>query len=235
MWLEQYLATYNRILVIVSHSQDFMNGVCTNIIHMQKKKITTYGGNYDTYVNSRAQLAGEPDEEVQLGARAGALCSCQRCDLPALPACHARTSLLLRIAMHPGPPCRQSEGCSASERGIQAHLCCVVQIKHMKEYIARFGHGSAKLARQAQSKEKTLEKMVSEGLTEKVDTESVVRIRFANVGKLPPPVLQFAGVQFGYSPSKVLYSDVDLGIDLDSRVAIVGGPTVRANLHCSSS
>lgn len=34
------------------------------------------------------------------------------------------------------------------------------QIAHMKEYIARFGHGSAKLARQAQSKEKTLEKMV---------------------------------------------------------------------------
>ena len=31
----------------------------------------------------------------------------------------------------------------------------------MQEYIARFGHGSAKLARQAQSKEKTLEKMVS--------------------------------------------------------------------------
>ena len=97
-----------------------------------------------------------------------------------------------------------------------------VQIKHMKEYIARFGHGSAKLARQAQSKEKTLEKMVSEGLTEKVETESVVKIKFENVGKLPPPVLQFAEVAFGYSPQKVLYSRVDLGVDLDSRVAIVG-------------
>ena len=38
----------------------------------------------------------------------------------------------------------------------------------MKNYIARFGHGSAKLARQAQSKEKTLAKMVAGGLTEKV-------------------------------------------------------------------
>lgn len=37
----------------------------------------------------------------------------------------------------------------------------------MKNYIARFGHGSAKLARQAQSKEKTLAKMVAGGLTEK--------------------------------------------------------------------
>uniref|UniRef100_A0A914S4X4 Uncharacterized protein n=1 Tax=Parascaris equorum TaxID=6256 RepID=A0A914S4X4_PAREQ len=40
-----------------------------------------------------------------------------------------------------------------------------------KDYIARFGHGSAKLARQAQSKEKTMAKMVASGLTEKVVTE----------------------------------------------------------------
>lgn len=38
----------------------------------------------------------------------------------------------------------------------------------MKDYIARFGHGSAKLAKQAQSKEKTLAKMLDKGLTEKV-------------------------------------------------------------------
>jgi hypothetical protein len=60
----------------------------------------------------------------------------------------------------------------------------------MKEYIARFGHGSAKLARQAQSKEKTLQKMVADGLTEKVEKESTLTLKFANVGKLPPPVLQ---------------------------------------------
>ena len=96
------------------------------------------------------------------------------------------------------------------------------QIANMKEYIARFGHGSAKLARQAQSKEKVLAKMVREGLTEKVETEKVVQFNFENVGKLPPPVLQFTEVTFGYSKDKVLYSNVDLGVDLDSRVAIVG-------------
>lgn len=82
------------------------------------------------------------------------------------------------------------------------------QISHMKEYIARFGHGSAKLARQAQSKEKTLEKMVRSGLTEKVQSDSVVRIAFTDVPKLPPPVLQFAEVTFGYSPQKILYTKV---------------------------
>lgn len=74
-------------------------------------------------------------------------------------------------------------------------LYCIIP----QEYIARFGHGSAKLARQAQSKEKTLAKMVRGGLTDKVEVERGVRLKFADVGKLPPPVLQFTNVTFGYS------------------------------------
>ena len=35
--------------------------------------------------------------------------------------------------------------------------------------------------------------MVREGLTEKVEADKVVRFRFENVGKLPPPVLQVGG------------------------------------------
>ena len=47
---------------------------------------------------------------------------------------------------------------------------------YLQDYIARFGHGSAKLARQAQSKEKVLAKMVSSGLTEKVVADKVSMI-----------------------------------------------------------
>lgn len=43
----------------------------------------------------------------------------------------------------------------------------------LQNYIARFGHGSAKLARQAQSKEKTLQKMMASGLTERVISDKV--------------------------------------------------------------
>ena len=45
--------------------------------------------------------------------------------------------------------------------------------RKLQNYIARFGHGSAKLARQAQSKEKTLKKMMDAGLTERVTSEKV--------------------------------------------------------------
>lgn len=49
----------------------------------------------------------------------------------------------------------------------------VVFFRLFQNYIARFGHGSAKLARQAQSKEKTLQKMMASGLTERVVSDKV--------------------------------------------------------------
>ena len=49
---------------------------------------------------------------------------------------------------------------------------------------------------------------VRSGLTEAVAREHVVKLHFTDVGKLPPPVLQFINVTFGYSPDRVLYSNV---------------------------
>eukprot|EP00297_Palpitomonas_bilix_P003738 CAMPEP_0113886474 /NCGR_PEP_ID=MMETSP0780_2-20120614/11574_1 /TAXON_ID=652834 /ORGANISM="Palpitomonas bilix" /LENGTH=586 /DNA_ID=CAMNT_0000874691 /DNA_START=42 /DNA_END=1802 /DNA_ORIENTATION=- /assembly_acc=CAM_ASM_000599 len=166
VWLEEYLKGFTRILVIVSHSQDFLNGVCTNIIDIQDKKLLYYGGNYDIYVRTKAEL-----EENQM----------------------------------------------------KRYKWEQDQISHMKEYIARFGHGSAKLAKQAQSKEKTLAKMVEGGLTEKVQKKGAFDFKFSDCGTLPPPVLMFQNVTFGYDKSKgPLYEHLDLGVDLDSRVVLVG-------------
>lgn len=165
VWLEENLKKFDRILVVISHSQDFLNGVCTNIIHMQNKKLKFYTGNYDQYVQTRAEL-----EENQM----------------------------------------------------KQYRWEQEQIASMKEYIARFGHGSAKLARQAQSKEKTLAKMERGGLTEKVVRDKILVFRFVDVGKLPPPVLQFVEVTFGYTPDNLIYKNIDFGVDLDSRIALVG-------------
>eukprot|EP01035_Chromulina_nebulosa_P030163 gene30163-40060_t len=82
----------------------------------------------------------------------------------------------------------------------------------MKDYVAKFGQGNAKMARQAQSKEKTLEKMLRGGLTEKVEHEKALDFKFPDPPKLSPPVLQCNDITFG----------VDFGVDLDSRVALVG-------------
>uniref|UniRef100_A0A3P9J2I4 ATP binding cassette subfamily F member 2 n=1 Tax=Oryzias latipes TaxID=8090 RepID=A0A3P9J2I4_ORYLA len=141
--------TFKRILVLISHSQDFLNGVCTNIIHLHQRKLKYYTGNYDQYVKTREEL-----EENQMK----------------------------RFNWEQD------------------------QIAHMKNYIARFGHGSAKLARQAQSKEKTLQKMVASGLTEKVVNDKVIKRELTSGLFLQPHI----------------YKNLEFGIDLDTRVALVG-------------
>ena len=44
VWIEEHMKKFKRILLMVSHSQDFLNGVCTNIIHMHQKKLRYYSG-----------------------------------------------------------------------------------------------------------------------------------------------------------------------------------------------
>ena len=62
VWLEEELKKYKRILILVSHSQDFLNGVCTNIMHFTKSKLVYYGVSIlicllvELYLFSRFQL-----------------------------------------------------------------------------------------------------------------------------------------------------------------------------------
>ncbi len=166
VWLEEELKNYERVLILISHSQDFLNGVCTNIIHMHQGKLVYYSGNYDAYIKTRTEL-----EENQM----------------------------------------------------KKYKWEQDQIQHMKDYIARFGHGSAKLARQAQSKEKTLGKMVAAGLTEKVEEDKTVSFFFPSCNKIPPPVIMVQNVSFKYADDKPhIYKNLEFGLDLDSRIALVG-------------
>ncbi|PIO68964.1 ABC transporter, ATP-binding protein [Teladorsagia circumcincta] len=106
------------------------------------------------------------------------------------------------------------------------------------DYVARFGHGSAKLARQAQSKEKTMAKMIAGGLTEKAVAETVKQFYFFDAGPIPPPVIMVQHVSFRYSDTTPwIYRNIDFGIDLDTRVALVGpngaGKSTLLKLLCS--
>ena len=49
IWLQIYLTSWKKTLVIVSHNQNFINQICTDIIHIRDKKIEQYKGNYDDF------------------------------------------------------------------------------------------------------------------------------------------------------------------------------------------
>eukprot|EP00551_Chaetoceros_affinis_P011593 CAMPEP_0203662450 /NCGR_PEP_ID=MMETSP0090-20130426/409_1 /ASSEMBLY_ACC=CAM_ASM_001088 /TAXON_ID=426623 /ORGANISM="Chaetoceros affinis, Strain CCMP159" /LENGTH=814 /DNA_ID=CAMNT_0050525237 /DNA_START=7 /DNA_END=2451 /DNA_ORIENTATION=+ len=166
IWLEDYLSKWDKILLLISHSQDFLNNVTTHTIHFTNRKVLTYyDGNYDQFIKTKSEK---------------------------------------------------------DENQMKRYQWEQDQIKSMKEYIARFGHGTSKNAKQAQSKEKVLEKMVRAGLTPMPEQEKPLNFKFPDPGHLPPPVLAFHDVTFGYPGCQPLYDNVNFGVDLDSRVALVG-------------
>lgn len=43
------------------------------------------------------------------------------------------------------------------------------------------------------------------------------------VGEVAPPIIRLNGVKFGYDPEHVLFPHIELSVDMDSRIAFVGG------------
>jgi len=109
-------------------------------------------------------------------------------------------------------------------------------IADIRDFIARFGHGTAKMVRQSQSREKLLEKKLAAGLTMKPEEQKLWDWSFPDAGHLPVPVLAIQDVSFAYPNSDPLYHRVDFGIDLQTRVALVGpngaGKTTLFKLIC---
>jgi len=58
MWLENYLISYPHTMMIISHDREMLNKCIDHVIHVDKKKLTLYGGNYDTFERERALRTG---------------------------------------------------------------------------------------------------------------------------------------------------------------------------------
>jgi len=167
IWLERYLADYPYCLVVISHSQDFLNGVCNMIMHLTPRKtLACYSGNYDQFVKTKRE-----NETVQMKAY-------------------------------------------NKEQEI---------ITKTKQFISSCGTYS-NMVKQAKSRQKILDKMEAAGLTEKVMEEFKFVFDFPECGRLAPPVLSFIDLGFAYSGQKkdLLYTNLNLAVDMDSRIALVG-------------
>ncbi|MGV3509101.1 MAG: ABC-F family ATP-binding cassette domain-containing protein [Sphingobacteriaceae bacterium] len=55
-WLEDFLASYEGIILVVSHDRHFLDTVCTHVVDIDFSKITIYTGNYSFWYES-SQLA----------------------------------------------------------------------------------------------------------------------------------------------------------------------------------
>jgi len=167
VWLEEYLACYPFTVILTSHSEDFMNGVCNEMMQLTKdQKMNYWGGNYESYIKTRRE--------------------------------------------------REINDMKAWEKEQS-------DIAHLKDFIRSCGT-YANLRKQADSKQKIIDKMTEKGLTQKPMEDEKYHFTFPNAESLSPPVLAFNNVSFAYSGLKqdYLYCKLNFGVDQDSRIALVG-------------
>ena len=165
VWLEEHLAGYKKCLLVVSHSQDFLNAVCTHTVWLHQATLKYYGGNYSLF----CKLV-EEEERVQMRVY-----SKQQADMEKL-------STFVRV--------NRANGVATS----------------------------------AKSKKKVLEKVQDEAVDKPCLREPTLTFTFPECDRLAPPVLPFDAVAFSYSgkPEDDLYRGLDLAVDYDSRIALVG-------------
>ena len=61
LWLENLLLGLNITLILVSHDRSFIDRLCTRIVELDRGLITSYPGNYSTYLTSKAKALEEEE------------------------------------------------------------------------------------------------------------------------------------------------------------------------------
>lgn len=173
IWLEGFLKSYPRTLLLVSHDRDILNSVPQAILHLDQRRLTLHTGNYERFERQR------------------------------------RESLSRQASMH----ARQQ-----------------AQRRHMQSFVDRFRYKATK-ARQAQSRLKALERMEPIAA---VMEERTAPINFPDPKVLAPPLITLEKAAVGYQSDTPVLSDLNLRIDGDDRIALLGangnGKTTLARL-----
>ncbi|XP_056596878.1 ATP-binding cassette sub-family F member 1 [Triplophysa dalaica] len=171
IWLNNYLQSWKKTLLIVSHDQSFLDEVCTDITHLDNQKLYYYRGNYLTfkkmYVQKQKELLKlyEKQEKKLKDLKAG------------------------------GKSTKQAE-------------------KQTKDALTRKQQKGKKKGQEEESNEAP--ELI------KRPREYTVKFTFPNPPPLSPPILGLYSVDFGYEGQKPLFKNVDFGIDMESRICIVG-------------
>lgn len=175
IWLDNYLQSWKKTLLVVSHDQSFLDNICTDIIHLDAKKLYYYKGNYSLF------------KKMLLQTRANQLKDYEK-----------------------------------QERALKA----------LKDHGHSSKQASAKVGKREEQKAKDKNRgrkgdqndedtTATKELLQK-PKEYQVRFRFPSPPPLNPPVLGAHEMTFAYKNREPLFERLNFGIDMKSRIAIVG-------------
>ncbi|KAK6753471.1 hypothetical protein RB195_012828 [Necator americanus] len=176
IWLDNYLQSWKKSLLIVSHDQGFLDNVCTDIIHLQDQKLNYYKGNYSLFKKMYEQKMKEHLKAYEN----------QQKQMQALK--------------------KGGKSAKQAEEEMKKNM----QNKQNKQTKGK--KGSASMGDEGDAPPPELIQRIK---------EYQVKFKFPDTDKLAPPILGLHNVTFGYG-NNILFKDLDFGVDMDSRIAIVG-------------
>lgn len=176
LWLEEYLCRWKKTLVVVSHDRDFLNTVCTDIIHLHDQNLHFYRGSFDAFETGYEQRRKEMNKKFEIYDKQ------------------------VKAAKRSG------------NRAQQEKVKDKAKFNAAKEASKSKGKGKAAVEDDGPAPE-----------APRKWRDYSVEFHFPEPTELTPPLLQLIEVSFCY-PNRPDFrlSDVDVGIDMGTRVAIVG-------------
>lgn len=185
IWLDNYLQTWKKTLLVVSHDQSFLDSVCTDIIHLNQQKLYYYRGNYNTFKKMFKQKMKEMEKAYE----------------------------------------KQMKELKAKKASGQSKKSAEESVK---KAAAMKSKGKGKQRVQAEEDDNEPQQLLEK------PREYQVKFSFPDPPPLNPPILGAYDVEFGYPGRPLLFDNLNFGVDLDSRIAIVGpngvGKTSLLNL-----
>lgn len=210
IWLEDYLQKWKSTLLVVSHDQDFLSAVVTDIIHLearsgprsrcvtcwlndrshtlQDRKLYYYKGNYDDFKEMHKQKVEKQQKDWE------------------------KQQKLLKSMKEKGKSSKD-----AKDKAIAQSKRGAAQSKGGKDKDRSAGGASMGTERGAEDHDAAGDDLIAR------PKEYVVTFTFDDPPELAPPVLAVSGMGFRYGDKYPwLFKDVNFGIDQSSRIAIVG-------------
>ena len=66
IWLEHYLMGWKRSLLLVSHDTSFLNNVCDHIVHFTNQTLTTYRGDYGSFLKALKMKQNQEEKQKRI-------------------------------------------------------------------------------------------------------------------------------------------------------------------------
>lgn len=64
-WLEEFLADYKGVLIVVSHDKHFLNSISTDTADIDYETIIIYPGNYDQMLSAKSSIRSRAEDEAK--------------------------------------------------------------------------------------------------------------------------------------------------------------------------